>query len=821
MHRIEDNSNYIANPKGRKWVWGNIKVIGQFSAIDFLIIFFALLITIPLWFISAVDKLSLFFVSIILYLGVFISIIEVHGQKNYEMVWEWIKFCFQKDNHFNSKQQFIENIEVYEVLKGFDVTNLTATDKSLIEGELRQLFSMLRSGSIKIKKFNSTLRIKNYTDQLEAMMKDLDVDQDENKGKLLLSYYANVDLFKKQSMPNLFIEFHGVNENEMKGLLKRFVSVLNLKKIETEEYNALHQSIFGTDDYKVLKHSIKSEHNEISACRIEWGRNVPSFYLQDLIFNNSVSFAIEIKNPSFEEKEIIKKDVKKWSKKVIKEQELKGKNLIEQQKEIDEMEAQDNIYSDFLFDGNDIKLFNGWVIFEKDKTNPLDMKKQIADLNLVLKTTANINLIAGMNEQLQNLENFTYKAKDVKRWFPVNSSTIAYGCPFQNKTTLDQKGAYIGKSEEIFPFVLDSWKDGAASKHTGIIARTGAGKSILMQILLASDEAMHKVKNIVLDPKDSGFGRTILNRFGGEEIDVWNYKINPFSFGVELNQTNIDEMIENKAAQIEEFLFLLFSREAKHSENASLLSEFANLIKKFLIKKKNYLLNGAEFSFEEIKVGINTQRFDFFFEKLIYGTFSRFNCKDDFIFKSNRSTVFNLKKVIDSPNDAIKNAILFLILNKVNNEIYERDDKETKLGVWIDEAGDFFKSDYLVSIVEKMVVKSRAFKTKIVWATQNITDLIGTDNSKLASILANSEHLFTGQLKDNQLAELNKMLLLAESESFSEVEKDWIKESISVEDKGKFIYQSGGTKTLIQVDYLGNFIIKDWIENELERKGRE
>ena len=817
MSRLRDNENYIANPRGRKWVWGNVKVIGQFSAIDFIIISIVLVVTIPFWFIKGVDLVSLFLVSIVLYLATFIMIIEVHGRKNYETIWELVKFAFQKEGKVSTFELVVTISEVYEVFRGFDVTNLTKQDEQVIEDELKSLFSSLRSGSIKIKKFNATLRLKEFSEELQAKLR---LEANENKGQVMMSYLANVDGFKKQAMPNLFIEFHNVNQDELRGLIKRFKNVLQLQKMDLKEYNALHQFVFGDDELKIGKSSIKTGTEEMSACRIEWGRNVPSFYLQDLIFNDRVAFALEIKNPSFEEQEKIKKDVKRWSKQVIREQEVKGKNVIDQKEEIEALDAKDNVLGGYLFGNDDLKLFNGWVLVKKDLESSLSMKKQIGDLNLILRKS-NLQLNPSINQQVEFLESFVY-ASETRRWFPTNTSTIAFGCPWQNQSLLDSDGAYIGTSDEIYPFVLDGWKDGAASKHTGIVARTGAGKSVLMQVLLAGDEVMHQVRNIVLDPKDSGFGETILNQFGGVQKDVFKARINPLAFSNRLNEENFSLMIDEKMAQIEEFLFILFKREVeKDGDKASLLSKFANQIKKFFLIKKADLMNGVEFSFGDIQRIINTKEFDFFFEKLIEGTFSRFNCKDDFGLKEKRSMVFNLKRVIDSHNEAVKNAILFLVLAKVNDEIYQRDDKDTKLGIWIDEAGDFFKSEYLVALIEKMIVKSRAFKTKIVWATQNITDLIGSDQSKLASILANSEHLFTGQLKDNQLAELNKMLLMAESESFSEVEKNWIRESINVDDKGKFIYQSGGFKRLIQVDYLNNFILKEWIERELERKGRE
>lgn len=353
-----------------------------------------------------------------------------------------------------------------------------------------------------------------------------------------------------------------------------------------------------------------------------------------------------------------------------------------------------------------------------------------------------------------------------------------------------------------------------------ILAKTGAGKTILMKKLILSDEVMANSRQFILDPKNDGYDKVVIEKFNGLSIDVDSVPLNPLA----LNYENVsEEIIDEKIVEIKEFLYLLFNKEIKTSNTTGLLvSEFVNDIKKFLNYWFIEIKNKSNPSFNNLSkwlIDNSLSQYEFLIKTLTDGTYSKFNVKNEYKFVD-KSIVFKLQKVLENPSEEIRNVTMFLILNLIINEIYYRQNKTKNLSLWIDEAGDFFKSEFLAMKLEKLMVKSRSFNTKIGWATQNPTDLINSSNKILNSIFSNTEHLFIGQLKDSQVGAINEMIALAEGNILNEIEKNWIKDSSIEIDKGKFLYFNANKRYRIRSDYLGDEALYNWNEKWKESENR-
>lgn len=825
MSKLFANENYISNPKGRKYVWGNLRFIGQFTAIDFLIVAFSILFLLPFfWILNIIWVLIL--ALIILFSSLFL-ITENRGVKGYELFFK-IFTLFSKTKKFNPTE-LVSSEEsghiVYEVLSGWDITNLNTKDISFIENEMTNVLSNIKTGSIKICKFNSTFRMRDYTNALKNEIKSLNYKEneiDKNKALVLDSYLSNVEKFKNSTMPNIYIEFIDVDKVEIEIFVSKISSTLELKKVNEQEWNSIKISNFNHEDEKgnINNRNFHSGGNQYVIGKMDFQRNIPSFWMTDLIFNEKILFSVELRNPTFDEKEKIKKDIKKWSKQVMKSRDISSKNIIDAKKEIEGEEAKDELMKGYIFNNEDIKYCDGSILLKIDKDSNLDWKKQVEEISFILEKKSNIVWNRGINQQLEFIKDMFLRT-NTRRLFPVNSSTIVFGFPFQNQAILDKGGAYIGTTDRFFPFVYNSLKEGTAGKHTSIIARTGGGKSVLMQMLLTSSEIKKDSVNYILDPKSSGFHEAITSKFGGEVIKMDDNAINPLKFNSKVTKENFEKTISNKAIELEEFFYILFAREAKHSKNADSISQLSDAVKKFFIKKEKEIIKGTEFTFLDLKKEFKEKvEFKALLSKLVDGTYSTFNKKDNLILKDNKSYVFDLLEIMNMDNEITK-ATLFLILNKIMDEIFNRQNKDSNLGLWIDEAGDFLKSNFLLNKLERLMVKSRSFKTMIVLATQNISDLVGDSNKKLASIMGNSEHMFIGQLQDGQKQTLNEMFKGAEIQTLTDAEKDHIGESDSIEQKGKFLWINGRKRKMIHVDYLNNYVIKGWIEESKELKGLE
>ncbi len=835
---IKDNINFIDNANGRKWSWGNFKYLGEFTAIDFIIFGVTFLLTIPLFFIPNANIMALVLWTVFAFMMCLIIVKEFKGRKLYERVWNSLIFIF-KPKDINLKEFFVDNDNVYEVLNGFDLSNLKKEDISKIDNQINDFFASIE-GNIKIFKFNATFRM---DEAMKYIAKN--VDKNKNKKKILYSYLENIESFKKSKMPNIYIKFINMEEREIKKSLSILSGVLTLQKIEEKKWIAIKMSNFSLfkNELKYVseRKKITNDADEKTVGVVAFNRNVKSNYLEELIFNNNISFVAELKNPSYEESIKIKKSIKRWSKTITQDDydEIKGKDFFELKNKAESKEAKNNVMIDLIMGKDELRLMNVYFIFSRDKENDLSLKKQLQDLNWKLEKRFNFSLDTYEGKQDDILREFFLDESQNKRWYPINVSTFTNSMPFQNESFLDNGGGYIGTSSYLFPFVFNAWKTGTSGRHMGILAKTGGGKTILMKKLIASDQVLQNSIQYVLDPKNDGFGESVIHKLGGSSINVSDTYLNPMKLSFEFKRkkfenedkqeiedlkirNNLMKEIRNKSIEIQEFLYILFEKESKHYQIVNSISKFSDKLKIFFSSNWENILEGKEYTFSDFKnyLGEKSKEFDFIFEKLIKGTYSIFNNKDSLVL-GKKSIVFELHEVLENPSKEVSNATMFLILNKIIDEIYNRQDKKKNLSLWIDEAGDFFKSDFLTKKLEKLMVKSRSFNTKICWATQNPTDLLGDKNKSLASIFANTEHLFIGQLKDGQIGAVNEMFKLAEADSFSDSEKEHIKDSASIDDKGKFIYINSSQRHLIQVDYDNDFILKMWIEDWKRKNNRE
>ncbi len=817
---ITDNINYFDDPNGRKWSWGNFKYIGEFTAIDFIIIVICFFATIPLFFIPGANIMSLILWTIFAFMMTLILIAEFRGEKLYEKIWNSIIFIF-KNKKIDLKEILNDDENIYEVLNGFDISNLSKEDISKFDNQINDFFTSI-NGIVKIYKFNSTFRV---NDALFELHKKANETKSENKQKIIYSYLENIESFKKSKMPNIYIKFTKMDEREIKKSISYLNGTLDLKKINADDWQSIKMSNFNIGNefkYDVSRNKIFSNRDEKIIGSIDFGRNVKSNYLEELIFNNDISFVLELKKPEYNESIKIKKSIKKWAKRVPFEdmEEIQGKDFFEMKDKLEQKDSKNQVMIDLIVGNDDLRLMSGNFIFTKNKNDELSIKKQFQDLNFKLKTKINLELISKFGKQDEYLRDFYLDFSfENKKWYPVNVSTFTASTPFQNESFLDNGGAYIGTSSYLFPFVFNAWKTGTSGRHMGILAKTGGGKTILMKKLMISDEVLQNSIQYILDPKNDGFS-DILEKFGGEKINVSKSSLNPLKFDKSIALDNFENEVDSKALEIQEFLFILFKKEINHGDVVTIISEFSDDLKIFLMKNKSKILKEKELTFSDLEITFSKiKKYNFIFKKLVHGTYSIFNKKETINF-NNKSIVFELHELMENPSEEMKDAKMFLVLNKIIDEIYYRQDKKKNLSLWIDEAGDFFKSQFLTKKLEKLMVKSRSFNTKICWATQNPTDLIGDNNKSLASIFANTEHLFIGQLKDGQIGVVNEMFKVAESESFSEVEKEHIKDSASTNDKGKFIYINSSQRHLIQTDYENDYFLKQWVEEWKEINNR-
>ncbi len=809
MAKLSENKNFVDDPKGRKWSWGSFRFIGEFTTIDFFIVAFAALIVIPLFIF-----INLWIALIILFVIFFITIIlikEVKGNKLYELMFDFFKYFTTSKTL--STLEFIENkedIHIYEITSGFDITNLTNEDETRIETFFNNFYQKV-SGDLKIIKTTSTYRLSKSLNELGDLV--LDKKKSKKSREIIASYYENLDSFSKSKMPNLYLRFDRMSEQDIKIALKELDGLLETRKVSWKEWQAIALSEFGIKDkYKVKRNKIISDDNEIEKAivKINFQRNVPSLFLNEFIYNENTSFVIDFRTPDFEEQQKVKKSIKKWSKSV-EDEVIEGNNFIEKMQDVNKKEAKNEVMLNYLFGNNELKFINAYITFNKDEESELSFRKQIEVASLDSQLKYNFNLNPLYSKQKEYFRNVWFKRTE-KKWFPTNVSTITNILPFQNESILNPKGAYIGTSGMFrFPFMFHPFrKKGISGFHTGIISKTGGGKSTLLKMLMAADYSLDDSRFMIMDPKNEF--KIVMDSVDGQTIDVSKTALNPLQLRI-LDKNNFEFEVLDKVSEIKEFLFLALEREAgKNGEVSEKISLMADYIKEFYEAKKTQILKGREFIFDEFEKWLKLNKIKSIsniVSKFTNGVLSRFNKYDEIDFEKDSFT-FELLYVKNIKDEAVRNAIMFSITSKVINEIYANQRKQEKISFVIDEAGWFFKSEFLTSKIEAIMVEARAFNTKITWATQNITDLINnkTDSDKLLSIYSNTEHMFLGQIKLPQRQAVNELLEGSGGKKLSKSEIEWIEDSDLSEDKGKFLYQRGGMSKKIKVDLDNQYVVK-------------
>lgn len=808
MTKLNEGKNFIDNPKGRKWSWGSFTFIGEFTTIDFFIVMIGTLVII-LNFIL-LNFVAAIIINIIIFLLMMVFIKEVKGNKFYELIWNYLSFW--RNNQEIDILSYIEEKEenVYEVISGFDVTNLTEDLINKIDIYFNRFYKKV-SGELKIIKTTSTYRLTDVLDKLDELF--LKESKTKLQKEIIASYFENINYFKKENMPNLYLKFSNMNDLDIRAALKEIEPLLEIRKIPKIEWQAIQWLEFNGERFWKIKRSkivSKNKNLEKSIVKVNFERNVPSLFLNDYIYNDNTSFVIDFKTPDYKEIQKVKKSIKKWAKNV-EDDSIVGKDFLDKMDKTSKKEAKNEVIMNWLFGNDDLKYFNVYITISKDEKSELSFKKQISIMSLDSQMRTNFSLNPLYSKQKEGFDNLYWKRNEY-RFFPTNSSTITNILPFQNQAILDKGGGYIGYSGGRFPFVFHPFrKKGISGFHTGIISKTGGGKSTLLKLLSGCDFAIDNAKQIFLDPKNEF--RIVNEAIGGKTINVNITALNPLKLQSR-NTEDIKQIIDDKSIEIKEFLFIVFRREAElNGEIVEKISSLADEIKKFYLQNEKLILNDEEFIFSDIKKWFfkkGITKFDNILDKFINGIFSRFNNKDELDFDK-QNIAFELLHVKKIEDEAIRDAIMFLITTKVVNWIYANQIKQDKISLWIDEAGWFFKSNFLTKKIESLMVEARSFNTKITWATQNITDLINqkNDGERLISIFSNTEHLFLGQIKTPQRQAINKLFEGAGANKLSKSELNWIEDSDLPEDRGKFLYIRGGYSRKVKVDLKNQFILKD------------
>lgn len=289
---------------------------------------------------------------------------------------------------------------------------------------------------------------------------------------------------------------------------------------------------------------------------------------------------------------------------------------------------------------------------------------------------------------------------------------------------------------------IDTGKDHpllAPNRNMMIIGTSGSGKSVTMRKLVAYNNS-RDIRCILIDPNNEI--KMIAN---SEDFDISTSKFNLIQLSSD-KSVDYEENIEDKVA----FLVSVFKLIINISEADIILdTELKNTIKSFYTLHKSPQLQTFEMLFRHSST-INDKVREYLHKisRMIEG-----NSKIGNLFSDNASALefkgqnilFPLKQYIkaDKKLETFEDKIIILTMFYLVDKFIEKQSKKGEHSmVYIDEAHNFFKAEYL-PYLQKMVKELRKWKSGIVFLTQNFKDLFQSEmKDTIQSIFSTCAHKF-------------------------------------------------------------------------------
>ena len=688
----------------------------------------------------------------------------------------------------------MSNIYYFEVMNGFNLSNHNENELEYFASILNNFYKTISCRSFLIK-LNTTFRTE---DNIEFLKKKINLKGKANsKENLVVSSVLNsLENYKKTKIPTIYFKFISNDKNLLMNEISAISSLLKLREVSIEEFNAIKMSTFSRGE-KVLEKSSNfkvGEDKYVAGFADFVNHNLPNFWLRELFYDDRISFSLEINPQTLKEKNKTIKSIKKWSSKVD-----ANKSILMQAKEEQNEESRLDMLMDFLVGSEAIMNMNLYFIYKVDKSSQFSASRQVhqKSMKLFASPYSSFKLKIAYNRQIEYLNYFWGNNKNYKS-YPVTTYTLGNSFIFENTTTLPENGLYLGTSSHLYPFSFDRYDKNRSVHHYAIFGQSGSGKSALVKLLSCEDITLNKKQYIFLDPHNE-YG-TLAKSFGGQIINLEEENLNPLKV---ISFKNFDEKEANKLAGFfKEFLISSMMDELNFaSESIKDVTQISNLLKAFLLKNISQIHKGKEFIIGDFYASLSVgdkKSYKYIFDRFIKGTLNIFNKKETLNFDNKIiDIVLPFEKDIEK---SYKNGLYKVIFKRLMDYVYSYENKGVVLH--IDEAGDFFKDEYLLTMVAPLFKDIRKFGSVIGFSTQQITDLVNPENINpmMASIFANTPIKFIGTLDMTQISTLNKLFVSSNQRPLEQMEIDHIEEDISQRAKvGNFLLLEGHKRLSLEI----------------------
>lgn len=797
--------------KKRKFIIYRSSIFGDLSLID-LVVFFIFAGFTLLFVYLFHSFIVIAVVSILILWVIFLWLIwEAGDYKGYELVILMFTYLFKPKTfpvtYFTSDEETV----IFEVINGVNVNQLeTAKKHEFIEGFNN--FLSVNKYPLKIVKTSARFPIVKNTKFLKQ--KKLE-EQDKNKKKIIENFIDQNE--REDNYDNdfsIYLQFKINSKDDIK-VIENSLRDIEVELIKVEKTDLTERDLF----VKILNYptdviekndSLSLVFNEkrygsANISKINFHLNtLNELWMLDFIFNPYINFVISIED--IEQNEAIKTyekyirylkttyvDTKKDSEEIeIENQFMNNREILE-----DIIIGRDRLFK------TDFTIIIHTTLEENLKQIYRDIKNISKPKGVYLTS-----VFYDQNEQLFNLLKFNnFKQK----YYLMPQSTLTQVYPFLNHNYVDEKGLFIGYMDDYKPVIYNPLSLENRSNFINlVIGKTGSGKTTLVKLLTLILLTLSKSKIFIVDPHDEY--DVFLEWFKGNKISFnKNRTMNPLSLS-NISFENYDSFIASKINSIINFLKIIF--EDDEINNKGIFLDLSVDIKNFYKAWVKRGLKNLEPTFSDYNKWTNNDEIK---QKVLVhfvdGLYSEFDKPQDIDIKDDL-TIFNLIEASKTSNKSIRKAYFFLVINFLNEVMYENKNTGKFNSYIVDEAHIVFNDEISLISISRMIREARKFNTMILLGSQNITDFQSIDNNIVSTIFSNTSNIFVGKIEGDQIDSL-KSLLSTKSEPLTEVEISYLKR-----ERGNFLYFNEQERINLKVSFdsdIGDLILKqEQVQNQQE-----
>lgn len=749
------------------------KIIWSLTKHDLLFLFIFISISSIIW-IPLLATINLIPFLITLSISLLVAFIFVSkfnlDTKLYQIIFRWIKYKFKnKKINLNIIKETNENIIYFTNDKRYKVFRIIGSDTTFVSDHDFDNLSIKLANFLNtfpklfLLKIDSSINLESQLSYLNSLIKKDTFHEAKKEIEAFKNYIIDLDSKQQTKTTNKYFLIceYSIDEdniNQYLSLAKIFVKLPTIS-----EMNEIKEKLFFDNQEYIEKPNYffsKKENNFVSFLAI---KKLPIKVYREWLVNifNRVDVSISLNISTWDKIDAIKK--------------IDNILLLAYEKQLVQNSKNSDMLTNLLTEEsfneilksieiNDDQLKSLSLILKIESNSKRDLVKKIHSLQ---KELLNQQIVTDRLLFLQEvgLKTFINSSSQIEKNkailnLDVLSSSLAFGYPFINQELIDTNGLILGLDDNQTPITID-WKLRSKSKissSTILLGQTGSGKTTTTKRIIKNQIIAEQYKIFIIDPENEY--STLIKQFDGQIINLNSndFVINPFYLFTSKDNSNLNDLINNKILFLSTFLNLVFGNVLMRNDINDIISVCFDLY------KKNKMV---EWTFSDLKKAAIKNKLksniidciNLYCKNSAYGNLfdhkNKINIHSDFI-------DFEFKEIISRSSKEIAKAQIFLVLQFLNEFVLENNFDSKYINIILDEAHLLLDEKYIeiAQYLCEMFKRIRKYNGMMTIATQNISDFYSKKEiiPYTLPIMNNSFYIIAHSIKPQEIDDLNNLM---------------------------------------------------------------